>query len=169
MTLNANSYSSVAEVLAMTRHMLDGAPTFDEATRPSLTEVEGFIDQISAELNDAIRACGLAIPIAAAGPKMSCDLWVRVRAAAMVELTQRGTGFDGSEDSRYKALWDLLNEDPFAWVEKRCQSWSDQGVTMTEAASGALTYTALNSHDNRSDPKNTTREQPIFRRRMFNG
>lgn len=169
MTISANSYSSVDEVLAMTRHMLDGAPMFDEATRPSLTEVEGFIDQVSADLNDAIRACGLAIPIAATGPKMSCDLWVRVRAAAMVELTQRSTGFDGGEDSRYKALWDLLDEDPFAWVEKRCQSWADQGVTMTEAASGALTYTALSSHDNRSDPNSTTREQPMFRRRQFLG
>lgn len=169
MAISANSYSSVSEVVALTRHMLDGPSTFDEATRPSLSEVEKFIDQISAELNDAIRACGLAIPISATGPKLSCDLWVSVRAAAMVELTQRSTGFDGGEDSRYKALWDLLNEDPFAWVEKRCQSWSDQGVTMTTAASGALTYTALNSHDNRSDPNNTTREQPMFRRRQFLG
>jgi len=66
-------------------------------------------------------------------------------------------------------LWNLLNEDPFEWVKQRCQAWADQGVTQTDVVSGSLTYTALSSYANRSDPNNTTREQPMFRRRMFNG
>jgi len=169
MAISANSYSSVDAVLAMTRHMLDGgAPTFDEATRPTLSEVESFIDEVSADLNDAIASCGFTVPITATGPKLSCDLWVRARASAMVELTQRSAGFDGSEESRYASLWNLLNEDPFEWVKQRCQAWADQGVTQTDVVSGSLTYTALSSYANRSDPNNTTREQPMFRRRMFN-
>ena len=168
MALDASSYSSVADVLALTRHFLDGANTFDDATRPTLTEVEGFIDDVSADLNDAIRACGLAIPISAAGPKRSCDLWVRTKAAAFVELTSRSAGFDGSETSRHRELYDLMGADAFEWVEKRCQSWVDQGATQTDETSAAFTYTALKKHSERSDPDNTTREQPMFRRRMFN-
>ena len=169
MALSANSYSSVASVLAMTRHFLDGADTFDAETRPNLTEVEGFIDEVSADLNDAIAACGFSVPITATGPALACALWVRTKAAAMVELTARSTGFDGSEDSRYQSLWDLLGKDPFDWVGKRKKAWADQGVSVATDASDALTFTALKNHDNRTDPDLTTREQPMFRRRMFSG
>ncbi len=168
MAIEASSYSSVADVLALTRHFLDGESTFDEASRPSLSEVEAFIDDISSDLNDAIRACGFSIPVSVASPKRSCDLWVRTRAAAMVELTARSTGFDGSEDSRYKSLWELLGDDPFEWVQKRKTSWADQGVPVADDASAALTFTAMNKHGERTDPDSTVREQPMFRRRMFN-
>ena len=173
MTLNANSYGTVAEVTALTRHLLDGPDVFDEATRPSLSEVESFIDKVSANLNDAIAALGFSVPITAAGPKLSCDSWVVAKAAAMVELTQRSAGFDGdsrygSSGGRYLSLWNLY-EDAFEFVEKRRQAWADQGAAQTDQLSGALTYTALSNHANRSDPSNTTREQPMFRRRMFNG
>lgn len=166
MAILLSSYSSVDDVEALTRHLLDGETEFNSTTRPTLLEVEGFIDQISANLNDAAVACGFSVPIVAAGPKLSCDSWVRPRASAMVELTQRSAGFDGGEDSRYASLWNLY-DDAFEFVEKRKKSWSDQGVGVATDSSDALTYTAINKHSERADPTSDVKEQPLFRRRQF--
>ena len=39
MALRNDSYGSVANVQALTRHLLDGAATFSNQTRPTLVEV----------------------------------------------------------------------------------------------------------------------------------
>jgi len=168
MSLNANSYASVADVLAVTRHLLTGGATFDADTVPTLTEVEAFIDDCSSLLNDAIAAFGFTVPISTAGPKRSCDLWVRTKAAAMVELTQRGEGFGEEESSRYGAFWNLF-DDAYEFVGKYAEGWKQQGVTVSDATSDGLAYTGMLVHSERTDPTVTTREQPLFRRRQFKG
>ena len=45
MTLRLDSYASVAEVTAFTRHLLDGQSAFNSTTRPTVTELEKFIDR----------------------------------------------------------------------------------------------------------------------------
>lgn len=168
MALDANSYSSVADVAAWTRHLLDGESSFAVTTRPTLSEVEGFIDDASAMLNDAIAAHGFSVPITAAGPKRSCDLWVRAKAAAYVELTQRAQGFDGQDGNRSSAFLNLF-EDAFAFVAQHAKGWKQQGVTVSESVSEGLSFTGLKKHSERTDPDSTTIEQPMFRRRQFNG
>jgi len=167
MDLDDNSYSSVADVVAWTRHLLDGEGSFAATTRPTLTEVVAFIDDASAMLNDAIAAAGFAVPITAAGPKRSCDLWVRAKAAGYVELAQRGQGFDGQGGSRASAFTDMFS-DAYEFVARNAKGWKQQGVTVSESASEGLSFTGLNKHSERTDPDSTTIEQPLFRRRQFN-
>jgi len=166
MAIDDNSYSNIADIVAVTRHLLDGGVSYTPNTKPTLIEVEAFIDDVSSDLNDAIASHGFTVPISTAGPKRSCDLWVRSKVAALVELTQRGTGFDGEEDSRYGSLWNLFDE-AYEWVAKRADGWKAQGVTTTEDSSDSLAYTGLYNHDQRTDPDSTTIEQPMFRRRQF--
>jgi hypothetical protein len=168
MAIDANSYSSVADVLTVTRHLLNGGATFDASTVPTYTEVEAFIDDVSSLLNDAIAAHGFTVPISAAGPKRSCDLWTRAKVSALVELTQRGEGFGEAEGSRYGAFWNLF-DDANEFVSKSAEGWKQQGAAVTSAASDGLTFTALTIHSERTDPTVTTREQPLFRRRQFAG
>jgi hypothetical protein len=84
-TIGANSYGSVDEVRAFTRHLLDGSAGFDTSTRPTLTEVVGFIDRVSGVLNSAIASGGFTVPISQATAVLACDDWVVTRAAAYVD------------------------------------------------------------------------------------
>lgn len=168
MAIDANSYSSVADVTAVTRHLLDGAVSFHEGTRPTLLEVEAFIDDTSSLLNDAIAAHGFTVPISAAGPKRSCDIWVRTKAAAFVELTQRGEGFGEEEGSRYGAFWNLF-DDAYEFIAKIAEGWKEQGVGVSNNTSDGLAYTGMEVHSQRTDPTIRTREQPLFRRHQFRG
>jgi hypothetical protein len=59
MTLRADSYSSVNEVLAFTRYHLDGQNAFNSTTQPTVTEVEKFVDRASGLLNVALKGEGL--------------------------------------------------------------------------------------------------------------
>lgn len=166
MAIDENSYSSTEDVAAWTKHLLDGEQGFSPVTRPTLNEVEAFIDDASAMLNDAIAAAGFSVPITAAGPKRSCDLWVRAKSAGFVELTQRSEGFSGNDGDRHSVFINLF-EDAFDFVARHAKGWKQQNVTVTESASEGLAFTALDKHSERTDPDSTTMEQPMFRRRQF--
>ena len=166
MAIDSNSYSSVDDVYAMTRHVLSGETTFDTSTVPTLAEVESFIDDVSSLLNDAVASFGFTVPISTAGPLRSCDLWVRLKAAALVELTQRGSGFDESESSRVNMLVRFFDE-AFNFVKMRAEGWKNQGVTVSDAMYQGLTFTAFDKHSERTDKDSTTLEQPKFRRGLF--
>ena len=88
----------------MTRHLLDGAATFDETTRPTIQDVERFIDRASAALNLALIQQDVTTPVTDAVAALAAADWVVRRAAADVELTQRGTGYSGEEGSRLAGL-----------------------------------------------------------------
>jgi len=62
MTVSARSYGTAAQVAAMTpRYALSGA--FHVATRPTLEQVEIWIDQVSAVVNTLLAEAGFTIPI----------------------------------------------------------------------------------------------------------
>lgn len=106
MAIAASSYGSVAEVLAYTRHLLtDGNPTFTADTRPSLSEVERFLDRRSAILNACLAENGYTVPVST--PQAARDILAHFAvqgAAADAELTARSAGAspEGGEDRREK-------------------------------------------------------------------
>ncbi len=100
MTLRSDSYGTVAEVRALTRHLLDGAATFSSQTRPTLADVEQFIDRWSAVLNTALVGLDVIVPVENEIVALACSHWVVRQAAAEVELTQRGAGYSELESSR---------------------------------------------------------------------
>lgn len=104
MSLRNDSYGTVENVRALTRHLLDGAGIFDASTRPTLDDVEGMIDRWSATLNVALLNRGISVPVTNVIAKQMCAQWVIRKAAAEVELTQRGTGWNDDEGSRIRAL-----------------------------------------------------------------
>ena len=168
MTIRGDSYSSTAEVKAMTRHLLDGQTAFNSTTIPTGTEFEKFIDRASGVLNVALSKAGFSPSALAANStaKLACDDWVTFRAAEYVELTQRGTGYSSEEGSRIAGLSSLYQAaDAFTSIFGL--GWKRLGVSVTDAASQGLTYTALLPHSQRSDPDNAALEQPKFRRGQF--
>ena len=134
MTLRADSYGSVEAVRALTRHLLDGAATFSATTRPTLAEVEGMIDRWSTVLNVDLINREVTVPVAADSPaRLVCDQWVIRQAAAEVELTQRGTGWNADEGSRIQALR------------------MDTGEAVASSVAAALRKAGLLAHGNARD------------------
>lgn len=75
MAIGANSYGSVAEVQALTlRYTTSGSYT--TTTRPSIAQVEGFIDRVSSILNVLLAKAGFVIPVSQADAKLALDDYV---------------------------------------------------------------------------------------------
>ena len=118
MTLSANSYGSVAEVVAYVRHLLTNqATTFSPSTRPTLAEVERFIDRRSARINAVLARNGYAVPVAT--PQAAVDALAEIAvmgACADCELTMRqsGTRPEGENDREYE--FEQRYQQGLAWV-----------------------------------------------------
>lgn len=166
MAIGADSYSSVGEVEAMTRHLLDGKSAFDATTRPTLTEVEKFIDRCSGVLNTALAGGGFAIPITNATAKLACDEWVTTKAVAWVEYTQRSTGFDEGQTNRGSAFMNMYAA-ATAFVNDMMAGFKKLGVGVTDPTHQGLAFTGLTAVANRTDPTNTGLAQPRFTRSLF--
>ena len=150
--------------MALTRHLLDGAASFSAQPRPMLAEVEAMIDRWSAVLNVALMNREVTTPVSDDVVRLVCDQWVIRQAAAEVELTQRGTGWNEDEGSRIAALrmdngGDVA--DSIATVLRQL------GISTQGDASDGLTYTGLAAPRLRPDTNNTAYEQPLFKRRQF--
>lgn len=166
MTTRADSYSSTGQVAAFTMHLLDGQTSYNSTTRPTVTQVEKFIDRCSGVLNTVMRGRGLAVPITNSTAKLACDDWVTVRATEYVELTQRGTGYSDAEGSRtagFRSLWKSAGD----FVDEVFQGFQYLGVTVTNTMSDGLQFTGLTAQADRADPTDTSLEQPMFRRHLF--
>ena len=164
MALRADSYGSVNDVRALTRHLLDGAIQFDEATRPTLGEVEDMIDRWSAILNMALVNREVSIPVTHEVAVQVCNQWVIRQAAAEVELTQRGTGWNENDDSRIVGLRMGIADEV---ADSIAAALRNLGVTETGHAHSGLTFTGPPAQDERPDSDNEDYEQPLFTRRQF--
>jgi len=166
MTIRADSYGSVAEVAAYTRHLLDGETTYTGTTRPSLTEVEKFIDRASGYLNVALRTTGLHTPIANSTAKLACDDWVVSKAAEYVELTQRGTGYSEAEGSRIPSFRSM-HKDAISFANEFTLCFKELGVTVDRSLASGLAFTGLDAQHERNDPDDSDMVQPMFSRHRF--
>lgn len=75
MGIGANSYGSTAEVAALVgRYTSSGS--FSSSTHPTTTQVEKFIDRVSAICNALLAEAGFDIPVDEADPKLVLDHFV---------------------------------------------------------------------------------------------
>jgi hypothetical protein len=166
MTLRPDSYSSVGEVTAFTRHLLVGESAFNSTTTPTLTDVEKMIDRASGVLNVAVTKAGFSAPITNSTAKLACDDWVTARATEYVELTQPGAGHNESEGSRYYGFRNL-HKSASAFVGEMRLGWIYLGVPEARKVSDGLAFTGLDAPTRRADPGDTGLEQPRFTRQQF--
>lgn len=164
MSIRGDSYGSVEGVMALTRHLLDGAATFSTTTRPTLSEVEGFIDRWSATLNVALLAAGVVAPVAHEMIKLTADQFVIRQAAAEVELTHRGAGWGDGENQRARALLMTDANATAAAIGAALRAVDGPGVTARP--SNGLTYTGMTPRPERY-AVDAGYERPMFQRGQF--
>lgn len=168
MAIRADSFSSTGEVRAYCRHLLDGADQFNTATRPTLTDVEKFIDRASGVLNLALAKSGLSPAGVRANStaKLACDDWVTAKAVGYVETTQRGSGSSGEENERFK-ITGSLSGSANKFVKDNNLGFKRLGVTVSHATSEGLVFTGETAAADRTDPSDTSLRQPLFKRGQY--
>lgn len=168
MTIRADSFASVAEVTAFTRHLLNGQTAYNSTTRPTLTEVEKIIDRASGVLNTALAMTGFnpSSVYANSTAKLACDDWTAQEAAKQVEMTQRGVGYGAEEGSRV-AAFNMNTKTAMQFVEENKLGFIRLGIGQTYKVSDGLQFTGLTAQADRADPSDTSVEQPQFTRRQW--
>lgn len=167
MAIRADSFGTVAEVVSYTRHLLDGYTTFNSTTRPTVTDVEKFIDRASGVLNVAIASHGFNPSAVRSNStaKLACDDWVVQKATKYTEVTQRGTGYNADEGSRTAAF--SMERSAAEFVQQNALGFVYLGISQTYKASDGLQFTGITAQYDRSDPDDTSKEQPLFSRKAF--
>lgn len=161
MTLDSNSYGSVAGVAAYVRRLTNSGATFDTSTRPTLVEIEAFIDQCSDVLNGWLAAAGYTIPVTQADAARVLARYANIGAAGHAELSLRAGGYNADDENR--------RENKFLDMFMQAEAYINSGAL---AALGAAT-----SSDNPPPPLAGLRVggvttgglglRPMFRRTSF--
>lgn len=160
MTIRSDSYGSTAEVTAYTRHLLDGQVGLNSTTRPTVSEVEKFIDRCSGILNIALKQGGFAVPIVNSTAKLSCDDWVVTRAAEYAESTQRGTGYSDKEGSRV-SVFRNLQKAAVEFVAANSLGFKLLGVVVQQPLSQGLRFAGQTALARRADQNDPTLQPPF--------
>jgi hypothetical protein len=116
MALSASSYGTVAGVAAYVAHLLPTSKTtFDATTRPTITQVEAFLDQQSAKLNAWLAMSGYSTPVTAVGAVTVLSNFANLGAAGLCELTQRAAGVEaeGTNQRENKFLAEFKEAEAF--------------------------------------------------------
>jgi hypothetical protein len=164
MTIRGDSFSSAAEVTAYTRHLLEGQSAFNSTTRPTVTELEKFIDRASGILNVAIASAGFSPSSVYANStaKLACDDFVTMKAAKYVEMTQRGTGYSDADGSRLAAF--EMKQSARQFIEEMALGFKRLGIGQNYRMGEGLQFTGATAQTDRADPDDTSLEQPKFKR-----
>jgi len=161
--LAANSYGSIAEVEALVRHLLDGGLAFSQETTPTKLEVEAIINRVSGVLNTALAADGFSIPLSDATAVLACAEWVIKWSIIELRHAYPHLGISEEEDQPSGDIFQAAHD----FVELNAPAFKNLEETVDDAASEGLTFTGLLVRSGRSDPTNTSYEQPKFRRGLF--
>jgi hypothetical protein len=92
MTVGVNSYGSAASVAALTPRFASNG-SFDSSTRPTLGQVESWINMASATLNASLANVGFNVPVSQTDVKLSLDMIVVEVVADLVQAANSSGRF----------------------------------------------------------------------------
>lgn len=159
MGIGANSYGSAAGVAALTpRFTADGI--FDLETRPTLAQVESWIDQVSGVLNLLLAEQGIAIPVTQADAAQALAILVNQSVADLV-LAANSSGRFYTDRALQSARSPLLiiQDELTNWIQAHAQGLAAMGAAM-QPQGGRAILTRESDNSGESVP-------PLFERRGF--
>lgn len=159
MTIGANSYGSAAGVAALTpRFTADGS--FDLYTRPTLLQVESWIDQVSGVLNLLLAEQGIAVPVTQADSVQALAILVNQSVADLV-LAANSSGRFYTDRALQSARSPLLiiQDELTGWIQSHAQGLAAMGAAM-QPTGGRSILTRDTDNSGAAVP-------PLFERRGF--
>lgn len=156
MTLSASAYCTVADVQALTPRY----GIYTPATRPTLAQVERWIDTCSAQLNVMLAKAGFSAPLTQVDAKLACG---DVVVSAVVDLCHEANSAGRFASDRAlassKSSKMVIRAEMAAWVEDMAAGLEAMGATRTQSVLGGVAF-------NEFDDSGRTIE-PIFHRGAF--
>lgn len=156
MAIDANSYGSTAGVASFTpRYAAKGVTprNFDEGTKPTIAEVESWIDEVSSILNTVLSDERFTIPVSQADAKRMLDLFVNQEVAALVEGSHNAGRFGPSNKNPRSGRFDLIFADVEAFVKRMAGGLEKLGVSRgtTQTNVGSVPLTRADAYSNDLD------------------
>lgn len=153
MAIAANSYGTAAGVGVYARNYADTNQEFTDATTPTLTEVEEFIDEVSAILNVQLAAHRFSIPITQADAKRMLDNFVNQEAAALVLGMHNHGRFGPSNKQMVNGRFSLLLSDIQSFLAANQNGLEAIGATRTntQTAAGSRALVRADGYSNDYD------------------
>ena len=140
------------------RYLITSAYT--TGTRPTLAQVETFIDNASATLNVMLAKAGFSIPITQASAKAACG---QIVVEAVVDLchaaNSTGRFFTDRALDRGESPMRVLRQDMVDWVDDNAAGLELLGATRTYSALAGIAYRDTDNSGNETFP--------IFQREGF--
>lgn len=159
MTIGLNSYGTVAEVAALTRRYTTNG-YFDVDTRPSVAQVEKWIDNASATLNVMLAKAGFTVPITQADAKAACgEIVVEVVVDLCHAANSAGRFYTDRALERGVSPMKVLRQEMADWVELQAPGLENLGATRSTSLLGGMAYRDTDESGNATFP--------IFQREGF--
>lgn len=155
MAVGANSYGSAAGVAAEVPRLAGSGEAFTSTTRPTLAQVETFIDEVSAMLNMKLAQEGFAIPLTQADAVLAMQRFVNEEVASLVERINGGGRFREITGT----VSALMSKDVQEFIEGQSEGLERLGATRTYGKLSGLGY--------RSTDEQGNEVIPLFQREAF--
>ena len=140
MGIRSRSYGSTDEVAAMTPRFADATTRlFTSATRPTLAQVEKFIDRVSGILNILIAEQGFTIPVAQADAKLALDQFVIGQCADLVNYTNSAGRFF-QDKNLTTGPWQAIQREAAEFIGKHAEGIAKLGATQAVAGLNGLDF-----------------------------
>jgi len=128
MPVGANSYGTAADVAALCR-VYTNAGAFDTTTVPTLANVEGFIDQISALVNTALAAQGFAVPVTQPDAAIACkSMVIQIASDLAHAANSAGRFFSERALSGGLSIMATIRKDIADWVADNASGYTELGA-----------------------------------------
>lgn len=153
------SYAAVSDVQGLNAKRT----AYSTSTKPTLTQVQGFVDQISAEIDAVLAAKNVATPVTAPASFVTFLLGTNALGAAALAEAAEFPEFDGGpgftpQAQRYWAMYQSRLD------ELKLGAAIDPAVTVSDADNLARTYLTDNPDNLGFDGSDgfTDGQQPVF-------
>lgn len=161
MAIGANSYGSTDEVGALTPlYATATGVIYSTTTRPTLAQVEKFVDRVSGILNVLLAEAGFKVPVSQADAKLALDEFV---VAQVVELCHAANGAGpyapGSEEMRAGSPFRTIEREAAEFIGKHAAGFAALGATRSRVLAYGL---QCRTEDDGGDGI-----VPIFQRKMM--
>jgi hypothetical protein len=127
-TVAANSYGSAPGVASYVPRYANTSATFDTNTRPKLTQIESFIDQISSLVNAILVSNGFHIPITQADAKLAITIFVEQEVAAIAEGINGSGRFGPTTKTPNQSRFQIIMEDISAFILEHADGLENLGA-----------------------------------------
>ena len=158
MSILDNSYGSPDDVAALVpRYTTSGV--FDGSSRPTLEQVERFIDRISGLTNTYLAEEGFTVPIAQTDSKMALDELVDQAVVELCHVANSAGRFFTDRRLKRQSPLRVIREEIAAWVAEHAAGIENLGAVRGTSFAEQIAF--------RDTDKAGDETFPVFQRKAF--